>query len=81
MNEIEKPKKLFDMDDIDLAIIAICVVVIVGLAVAVFLIWKDKDIAPLTGIIGTATTGIAGLAKGSKGLAKLINGQRTNGQG
>ena len=65
-----KPKKIFNMDDIDLAMIGIT---ILGLAAMVIIAWKltgSPAGTAIAGIFGTAATGLGSLARGRKPTAQ-----------
>ncbi len=59
-----KPKRIFNMDDIDLAMLCGTIVVIIAIFVVADKIVGNAAATAVTGIVGTTTTFLGSLARG-----------------
>jgi hypothetical protein len=64
--EVAQPKRVFDMDDIDLAMIGITALATVAMGIIGWKLTGTNAGTAIAGIFGTAATGLGSLARGRK---------------
>ena len=63
---VAKPKRIFNVDDVDLAMVCGTVVVMFAIGVVAYKIAGQAAATAVTGIVGTTTTFLGSLARGRK---------------